>query len=115
VDAARASGADAAAYLTVRNTTRDTAVVVGVATAAARDASLHASVATGAGHGAMLHMAPVARAAVAPGDSLVLAPAGRHVMLRGLVRPLAAGDRARLVLRLASGDSIPVDLEVRGP
>jgi copper(I)-binding protein len=109
------AGADAAAYLTLRNATRDTVVVAGVGTDAAREAALHASVTTGAGHGATMHMAPLARAAVAPGDSLVLAPAGRHAMLRGLVRPLAVGGRARIVLRLASGDSIPVDLEVRGP
>jgi copper(I)-binding protein len=107
------AGADAAAYLTLRNATHDTVVVVGVGTDVAREAALHASMTTGAGPSAMMHMAPVARAAVAPGDSLVLAPAGRHVMLRGLVRPLAAGGRARLVLRLASGDSLAVDVEVR--
>ena len=63
----------------------------------------------------MVHMTPLARAAVPPGDSLVFAPAGRHVMLDGLVRALRPGDRLPLVLRLASGDSLRVEAAVRAP
>jgi copper(I)-binding protein len=109
------AGADGAVYLVVRNTTRDTVVLVGAATPAARAASLHESMTMGAGAAAMMHMAPLPRAAVPPGDSLVLAPGGRHLMLEGLVRALAPGDRIPLVLRLASGDSVLATADVRAP
>jgi copper(I)-binding protein len=109
------AGGDGAAYLVVRNTTGDTAVLVGAATPAARAASLHESMTRGADAAAMIHMAPLPRAAVPPGDSLVFAPGGPHLMLEGLVRALAPGDRVPLVLRLASGDSVRATAEVRAP
>lgn len=110
-----AAGADGAAYFTLHNTRRDTAVVVGLASPAARAATLHASTTLGQGAGAMVHMTPVPRAAVAPGDSLVLAPNGRHLMLTGLTRALRPGDRVPLVVHLASGDSVRAVVEVRAP
>lgn len=111
----RPAGDGAAAYFTLVNAGPDTLVAVGVATPAARGASLHETMTMGQGAGAMVHMAPVARLIVPPGDSVMLAPGGRHVMLDGLARPLAPGARVPLVVRLASGDSVRVDAEVRSP
>ncbi|HEY0777176.1 MAG TPA: copper chaperone PCu(A)C, partial [Gemmatirosa sp.] len=85
------------------NPGRDTLVVVGVRSDVAASASLHESMQMGKGAGAMMHMAPLAAVTVAPGDSIVFAPLGRHAMLEQLRRPLAVGDSVPFALAVTSG------------
>jgi copper(I)-binding protein len=60
-------------------------------------------------------MVPLAQVGIAPGDSAVFAPGGRHLMLTGLRAPLAAGTRVPLPLVTAAGRELRVELEVRAP
>jgi copper(I)-binding protein len=46
------------------------------------------------------------------GDSVRLRPGGRHVMLEGLRRPLAAGDSLRAVLRFRRAGALAITAPV---
>ncbi|MBX7119112.1 MAG: copper chaperone PCu(A)C [Gemmatimonadaceae bacterium] len=105
------SGATTAAYLTVRNGTAVADTIVGVASDAAASTDLHESMES---HG-MMHMASLAAVPVAAGDSVVFAPMGKHVMLTGTTRGLAAGDTIALTLRFSSGRTLEVRAGVRQP
>lgn len=52
---------------------------------------------------------------VKPGSTLDLAPGGLHLMLIGPKRPLVAGDRIAIELRLEGGAVILATAEVRRP
>lgn len=109
-----AAGATGAVYLTLVNGTARPVAVVGAASRAARAAELHESMERGSGAAAMVHMHAVPRVEVAAGDSLVLRPGGRHLMLVGLAQPLVPGARVPVALVTAAGDSIRVEAVVRG-
>jgi copper(I)-binding protein len=51
---------------------------------------------------------------LAPGESVVLAPGGIHLMLLGLERMPGAGESVRLCLQLADGAEACAEAEVRG-
>ena len=62
------------------------------------------------------HMSAVdAPLAVASGDSLVLKPGGRHLMVSGLTRRLAGGDSLPLLLHFAGGLTLPTLAVIRAP
>ncbi|MDT8369612.1 MAG: cytochrome c oxidase assembly protein [Longimicrobiales bacterium] len=78
--------------------------LTGVSSPDAARASLH----TSSAGGSMMRMTPV-EALDLPTDSVVaLAPGGMHIMLEGLVRPLAVGDSVRAVLTFADGRTAPI-------
>jgi len=104
------SAAMSAAYFVLQGGS-DSLVLVGVSSPVARAAEMHESMQ----HEGMMHMQPRPTLAVAPGDSLVFAPGGLHVMLIDLRRPLNEGDSVTLVLRAASGDSLVTTAPVRRP
>lgn len=70
--------------------------------------------------GAMLHgmaqgrdaMTMLAGIPVPPGDSVVMAPGGLHLMFEGLRRRVAAGDTVIVVLRFARAGEVSVALPV---
>ena len=114
------SGATGGGYLAVVN--RDTVPVTlqHLATADAEAAGLHETMV----HDGVAHMRPQAAMTLAPGDSLVMAPGGLHLMLVGVRRTLAAGDTVRLVLQVTRPagtdgvvrpDSLVALLPVRAP
>jgi periplasmic copper chaperone A len=100
-----------AAYMTIVNDGDAPRSVVGVTSTEFADATLHE---TRIEEG-MVRMRPVAALPIGPGLSVSLAPGGVHVMLEGPVRPLAAGERAHVTLRLDDGSALEVDAEVRAP
>ena len=104
------SAAMSAAYF-VLHSGSDSLMVVDASSPVARAAEVHESMQ----HEGMMHMQPRPTLAVAPGDSLVFAPGGLHVMLIDLLRPLSEGDSVTLVLRTSSGDSLVVTAPVRRP
>ena len=106
-------GPNAAAYLTVVNSTAAPVTITAARTPAAAAASLHESVTAGAGAHAMSHMVPLAQLGVPPGDSAVLAPGGRHLMLERVRAPLVAGGRVPLTLVTSDGAEIRIEVEVR--
>jgi periplasmic copper chaperone A len=99
----------AAAYFTVRNSGPTSVVLTDVASPLADAAMLHESLE----RNGQAQMRPVERLTIAPGQRIALKPGGLHVMLHGLHRALAVGDRVPLTLRFASGSSLVVVAQVR--
>ena len=58
-------------------------------------------------------MKMVAQWTVAPGETLKLAPGGKHVMLMGLKRPLKIGEPLTVTLNLAGGGTLKVNATVQ--
>jgi len=96
---------EAAVYLTVVNHGPTADTLVGVHSADAKGALLHEESATG--------MTMLERAALAPGDSLHLAPGGLHLMLTSLDRMPRAGERIPLTLRFAHAGTVALEIPVR--
>ena len=80
-------------YLTVKDTGAPDQLV-GVRTPVSDDAQLHESTM----NGSVMQMRPVEATPVAPGQPLVLAPGGYHIMLMNLKQPLKEGDTVPVTL-----------------
>ena len=100
---------EAAGYFTVVNHGRTADTIVQITSPAAASAMLHRQVPDGA----MVRMEHVASAAIAPGDSLVLAPGGTHLMLVNLARLPQPGDSIAVTLVFARAGPVAVMLPVR--
>ena len=100
---------EAAAYFTVVNRGAASDTLLSLASPIAASVMVHRQVA-GDGLSRMEH---VAELAVAPGDSIVLAPGGLHAMLMTLDRLPVAGDSVPLTLRFARAGAITVMVPVR--
>lgn len=100
---------EAAAYFTAANagTTPDT--LLSISSPDAKGASLHRSVQ----EGNRVTMQSVGATGIAPGDSLVLAPGGAHLMLNGLRSAPRPGDTMHIMLRFARSGELSVALPVR--
>lgn len=85
--------------------------IVGAASASADAVEIHET----SHHDGMAKMSARPSITIAPGDSLVMAPGGLHVMLIGLHSALRAGDSVPLVVQLATGDLVPLTIPVRAP
>jgi copper(I)-binding protein len=108
-------GPNAAAYLTIVNRSDTVVTVTAARTPAAAAATLHESVTAGGGPHPMVHMVPLAQVGIAPGDSAVFAPGGRHLMLERLREPLAEGAHVPLTLLTAGGGELRTEIVVRRP
>lgn len=75
---------------------------------------LHESMKGHAGGGSMMSMQPLKQVAVPAGDSVIFAPAGKHVMLFDVSPSVKAGDKVPLTLALANGKNIEVQASVVG-
>jgi copper(I)-binding protein len=102
------SGASMAAYVTLVNRGRlgDTLVSL---TSPLGSAAVHQQ----REMAGMVHMEPVGPIAIAPGDSLMLAPGGRHVMLELSSSTPTVGDSVPLTLHLARGGEVTIRIPVR--
>ncbi|MBL0169485.1 MAG: copper chaperone PCu(A)C [Gemmatimonadaceae bacterium] len=106
------SAATTAAYLVIVN--RDTAAIAlsAVTSPVSASVSLHESMVMSG----MVHMSPLmAPQAIPPGDSLVLKPGAKHLMISSLRRPLAVADSVLLELILTDGRVLHVTAFVRTP
>lgn len=65
------------------------------------------------GHGEMTGMKPLDSLTIPPKGRLELKPGGIHLMLEGLKQPLKLGQKVRLVLRFADGDTQALEATVR--
>ncbi len=64
--------------------------------------------------GGVMRMRPVSGGlAIGASSSVALAPAGKHLMLLGLKRPLKAGEHVKVVLRFQRAGDVTVDFPVR--
>jgi copper(I)-binding protein len=103
-------GSDVAAvYLSLRNPTTQPVRIVGVESSLASHAMIHETQ-TESGQS---RMRPHEQLVVPAGQTVKLEPGGLHVMLHGVMRPIAAGQSVPLTLLLADGNKIQVAAVVR--
>jgi copper(I)-binding protein len=110
------AGRTGAAYMTLVNPTDTTDRLIAAASDAAETVELHAHL----HEGGVMRMRPVTAIEIPPGEPVVLAPGGLHIMLIGLRRDLKRGETIRLTLRFERAGTVEVELPVlaagaRGP
>ena len=98
-----------AAYLDIENGTRDPVTVTAVASPWFRHAMIHATVVND-GVARMVHENTLT---IAAGETVRLAPGGRHLMLMGPDRPIVEGMDVPLSLTLDDGRSLGLLAPVR--
>ncbi len=99
----------AAAYLTLRNTSKRTVTLVAVASSAASMAMIHETkVESG-----VSRMRPHEQLAIAPGQTVKLEPGGLHIMLHGIATSLLPGTSVPLLLTLSDGSAVQIVALVR--
>lgn len=89
-----AIGDAAAVYFTVTNTGTEPDTLVAVSAPAARDGGLHDVVR----EDGIVLMTPLDGIAIGPGETVHLAPGGRHAMLMGLDRVPRHGDEVSVIV-----------------
>jgi hypothetical protein len=99
----------AAGYLEIRNSGRTPDRLTGASSPAAAAVEMHVM----AREGDVVKMREVRSIEVPGRQRFVLDPKGSHLMLVGLKKPLAKGDRVPLVLRFERAGEIRVELEVQ--
>ncbi|MFL5297493.1 MAG: copper chaperone PCu(A)C [Phenylobacterium sp.] len=103
-----AAGTNGVGYLTLVNHGRKTDALVRVESPLAARADMHA----GSMAGGVMSMQTVDRVQVPAGGSAQFAPGGYHIMLMGLKKPLAVGDKVPATLAFASGAHLKVAFTV---
>lgn len=105
------SGMVTAVYFVLRNPEANAVTLTAASSPWAESVSLHMT------HemNGMVHMMALDSAPVPPGDSLAFAEGGRHLMVNGLRRRLAAGDSLPLSLVFSGGRSLEIRAAVRSP
>jgi copper(I)-binding protein len=101
----------AGAYLTLANSGDTAITLVGASSDDYGNVSLHQSVE----HNGVANMSPVSAIVVKAHSTLEFASAGYHLMLQQPSRGLKPGDRIHIVLKFASGASVPAQFELRAP
>jgi copper(I)-binding protein len=105
-----AAGQTGVGYMAVKNTGKAPIVLTGASTPLAAKASLHRTSMAGG----VMRMAPVSGGlTIPPGGSVSFAPAGYHLMLEGLTKPLTLGQRAPITLTFADGKKVQIELSVQ--
>ncbi len=100
-----------AGYMALSNEGASPVTIVGANSAEFDAVEMHRTVEI---EGAMrMEAQPALR--IEPGTTLKLAPGGLHLMLIGPKRPLVAGDRVTIELRLEGGAVVLATAEVRRP
>ena len=84
------------------------AMLIGAETPAARQVEIHEMKA----EGGVMKMRPVPKVALPAGKTVELKPGGYHLMLIGLKKPLRAGDKLPITLKLKSEDQTTSRIEV---
>lgn len=103
------TGPTSAIYMVLVNSGTQPDALVRVRTELAEVAELHKTTI----ENEVMRMQPVDRIEVPAGGRVELKRGGLHIMLMGLKRNVAAGDRFRAVLVFERGGEIPVEVEVR--
>lgn len=95
-------------FLRLKNAGAAAERVVGASTPAAARVEMHVTTRDGD----VMKMRQVESFEIPAGGSFELKPGGAHLMLTGLRRPLAKGDRVPLTLKLQSGGTLEIELNV---
>ena len=109
----RAMGGDnGAAFMTITNATSQDDRVVSAETSVAQRAELHETMELDG----VMRMIPQPDGFPLPaGATLELKPGGKHIMLVGLVNPLAPGETYQLTLNFERAGPITIEVPVREP
>lgn len=103
-------GADVTAgYVTIKNHDSAAVEIIGGSTDIAKTLELHTHE---KGADGMMQMRQVERFVIAPNDSLVLEPGGKHLMLFTPKAGLKEGDKAQFTLNTKSGTPIEFDATI---
>ena len=106
------SAATTAVYLVIVNHDTSTIALASESSSMAESVTLHETMQMNG----MVHMAALdAPHAIAPGDSLMLKPGSKHLMVSTLTRRLVAGDSLPLVLTFSDGRVIRATAVTRAP
>ncbi len=95
-------------FLRLKNAGAAAERVVGASTPAAARVEMHVTTRDGD----VMKMRQVESFEIPAGGSVELKPGGAHLMLMGLQRPLAQGERVPLTLKLESSGALQVELTV---
>ena len=114
--AAPPSVSDTAVYFTITNLGKDKVALTGGKTPIANSVEPMVMTKSGQGTKQELGMAPVDSLEVLPGEKLVLEPGGNHLMVMGLKKHPAEGEKINLTITLEPGDheirlEVPVSRE----
>lgn len=101
-----------AGYMTLHNTGDQARTLTGASAAWAQRIEIHESREV---DGQMRMQALPDGLTLQPGETLELAPMGRHLMLMGLTERLTQGDTLALTLEFRNGGTLNTQLDVRGP
>ena len=106
------SAATTAAYFVLVNHEPGAVTLTSESSPIAESAGLHETM----DMGGTMHMSALdSPLVIAPGDSLVLKPGGRHLMVSGLTRRLVAGDSLPLLLNFSDGRALRAIAVIRAP
>jgi hypothetical protein len=105
------SVSDSAIYLTISNLGKDKVALTGGKTPIADSVEPMITTKSGEGVKQELGMASVNSLEVPPGGKLVLEPGGNHLMVMGLKKHPAEGEKVSLTIKLEPGDH-EIQLEI---
>ncbi len=100
-----------AGYLTLVNGTASEDALVAVSSPRAERVEVHEMTM----QGGVMQMRAAARLAIPAGESIELAPSGRHLMFYGVAAPFAEGETIPIRLSFEHAGDIDVSLPVRRP
>ena len=100
----------AAGFVSLHNPSQASRQIVGVTSDVAGRAEIH-DMRMDKGMMRMRHLSE--GLSLAPGEDLRLAPGGKHLMLFELQRSLQTGETVRVILQLADGQQLAIDMPVR--
>lgn len=105
-------GYNSALYLQIKNDGDTPLVIVDAGCDHVRKVELHETIEVD-GVSKMIPMDAARPWTVAPGETLSLAPGGKHVMLIGLTRPLEEGARVEVTLMTKDGEKIVLEAPIQ--
>jgi hypothetical protein len=107
---ARVTTENGAVYMTIKNGGQSDDTLVGAKTDVAKTVELHE---TKMDENDVMRMQPVPNIPIPAGGSVTLQPGGLHVMLIGMQKELAPGDKISLTLTFEKAGPMTVEAEVR--
>lgn len=105
-----AAGAETAAYLTIKGVAGEADALMSASSPDAATVELHEATMDASG---MMAMHPIDHLDIHAGETVELKPGGFHIMIMGLTRELAVGDKLELDLVFEHAGKVVVQAEVR--
>ena len=104
------AGAETAAYLTIAGTAGQADALLSASSPSAEKVELHEATMDASG---TMAMHPIDHLDIHAGETVELKPGGFHIMVMGLTKDLAVGDKLELELTFEHAGKVVVQAEVR--